>query len=197
LAASSNCSYSQNRKNPLLAIRVQYPFSVIFPKYLNLLFITMFRIIHNIKLVLINTSSLKLNPSSPIWQLIFPLVNTQRKFYAIYFDLSNAFNLVPHSLINKLSTFGLSGGYVNWFRSYLSNRSNQARVSGVLSSPSELFSGVFQGSLLRLMLFNVFINDICNELPTLSIYFLLTISEFIDPFHLRTAICFSLILTPY
>jgi hypothetical protein len=54
---------------------------------------------------------------------ISPLVGSQRQADAIYFDLSNAFDLVPHSLLlHKLSAFGRSGGYVNWFRSYLCNR---------------------------------------------------------------------------
>jgi hypothetical protein len=51
-------------------------------------------------------------------------------------------------LLHKLSAFGLSGGYLNWFRSYLSNRKSQVRVSGILSSPFEVLSGVPQGSVL-------------------------------------------------
>jgi hypothetical protein len=62
---------------------------------------------------------------------ISPLVSSQKQADAIYFNLSNAFNLVPHSLLHKLNAFGLSGGYVNWFRSYLSNRKSWFRVSGV------------------------------------------------------------------
>jgi hypothetical protein len=53
---------------------------------------------------------------------ISPVVDSQRQADAIYFDLSDAFDLVSHSLLHKLSASGLSGGYVNWFRSYLSNR---------------------------------------------------------------------------
>jgi hypothetical protein len=54
---------------------------------------------------------------------ISPSVGPRQQAYAIYFNLSNALDLVPHSLlIQKLSVFGLSGGYVNWFRSNLSNR---------------------------------------------------------------------------
>jgi hypothetical protein len=34
---------------------------------------------------------------------------------AIYFDLTSAFDLVPHSLLlHKLSALGFSGGYVDW-----------------------------------------------------------------------------------
>jgi hypothetical protein len=61
---------------------------------------------------------------------IASLVGSQRQADAIYFDLSNAFDFVNHSLLlHKLSAFGLSSGYINWFRSYLSNRTYQVRIS--------------------------------------------------------------------
>jgi hypothetical protein len=74
---------------------------------------------------------------------IFPLVGSQRQADTIYFDLSNAFELDPHSLLlHKLSDFGLSGGYVNWFRSYLSNRKSRLPTSVILFSSFEVLSGV-------------------------------------------------------
>jgi hypothetical protein len=90
-------------------------------------------------------------------------VSSQRLADAIYCDLRNTVDLVPHSLLlHKLSDFGLSGGYINWFRSYLSNRKSQVRVSGIISSPFEVLSGVPRGSVLRLLFFNAFINDLCG-----------------------------------
>jgi hypothetical protein len=45
---------------------------------------------------------------------IKPLVSSQGQADVIYFELSGAFDLVPHTLLlKKLSVFGLSGGYVN------------------------------------------------------------------------------------
>jgi hypothetical protein len=91
---------------------------------------------------------------------ITPLVCSQGQADATYFDVSNAFDLIPHALLlHKLSALGLSGGYVNWFHSYLSGWQSQVRVSGVLSSPFEIISGVPQGSVLGPLLFNVVINN--------------------------------------
>jgi hypothetical protein len=87
------------------------------------------------------------------------LVGSQRQNYAIYFDLSNAFDIFPQSLLlNKLSAFGLSGGYVNRFRSFLSNRKFQVSISEILPSPFEVLSSVLQRFVRGPLLFNVFIS---------------------------------------
>jgi hypothetical protein len=113
---------------------------------------------------------------------IVPLVGSQRQAHDIYFDLSNWFYPVPHSLLlQKLSAFGLSGGYVNRFRSYLSNRKSQVHVSGIVSSPSEVLSGVPQESVMGLLLFNVFINDIFDAITYSKYLYLLMISKFTEP----------------
>ena len=90
----------------------------------------------------------------------------------IYFDFSKAFDSVNHSiLLNKLSYMGLSPGYVKWFKDYLTNRSFQVKANNVLSSCSPIANGIPQGSPLGPLLFNVFINDICqsvhNSVPIL------------------------------
>jgi hypothetical protein len=85
-----------------------------------------------------------------------PLVCSQGQTGFIYFDFSNAFDVLPHTLLqHKLSDYGLSSGY-------LTNIQSRVRYSGIRSTPFEMQSGVPQGSVSGLLLFNIFINDLCD-----------------------------------
>jgi hypothetical protein len=56
---------------------------------------------------------------------VLPSVCSQGQFDSVYFNLSQAFDKVPYTLLlDKLNNFGLSSFYVNWFQSYLSNKSS-------------------------------------------------------------------------
>jgi hypothetical protein len=77
---------------------------------------------------------------------------SQRQADAVYFNLSNAFVLVPHNLVlHKLSSFGFSDSYVSWFRSYLTNRQSRVRISVTLSLPFKVTSGVPQGPIKTIL----------------------------------------------
>jgi Reverse transcriptase (RNA-dependent DNA polymerase) len=89
------------------------------------------------------------------------------------FDLSAAFDTVDHTvLISRLSSrFGLSGGVLQWFRSYLSDRHQCVRVSGISSSPLLIETGVPQGSILGPLLFILYttpLHDISVRFPAIS-----------------------------
>ena len=61
-----------------------------------------------------------------------PVVETQGQIDSIYFDFSKAFDVVPHKiLLNKLSNFGLSTNYVNWFENYLTDRQSCVRLGNL------------------------------------------------------------------
>ena len=72
---------------------------------------------------------------------------------AIFFDLKKAFDSVPHkSLLETLTSLLIL--YI-YFIVILANRSQQVIINGSSSSKSPVLSGVPQGFILRLLLFNL------------------------------------------
>ena len=74
-------------------------------------------------------------------------MNSQHVTMLILLDLSGAFDTFDHRiLLERLSDeVGIRGTDLNWFRSYLSDRSPRVAVHGVLSRPFDLNYGVPQG----------------------------------------------------
>ena len=82
---------------------------------------------------------------------------------AVFLDLSKAFDTIDHdSLLQKLTKVGFSSSVIDWFRSYLSERTQVTCVENSTSSAKHITVGVPQGSVLGPLLFIIYINELSS-----------------------------------
>ena len=82
---------------------------------------------------------------------------------AVFFDLSKAFDSIPHEgILDSLRHVGVHGPLLKWFSSYLSDRQQRVVLDGQRSPLIKISSGVPQGSILGPLLFIIYMDHISN-----------------------------------
>jgi len=83
---------------------------------------------------------------------------------ATLLDLSAAFDSINHSVLlrrlQKLYMYSIHGAVLKWFKSYLTERRQSVRTWATNSTPSTVFYGVQQRSVLRPILFILYTADV-------------------------------------
>ena len=89
-------------------------------------------------------------------------MNRQHVTLLVNLDLSAAFDTIDHlTLLDRLrDKFGMDGVVLEWFRSYLTDRSQQVSIGSDRSRPMDVHYGVPQGSCLGPLLFSIYTSQI-------------------------------------
>ena len=88
--------------------------------------------------------------------------------FFLYFQ--KTFDTVNHNiLIAKLNHYGIRGITLDWFQSYLTNRKQQTSINNTFSNETMISYEVPQGSVLGLLLFLIYINDLNGAFITHSL----------------------------
>ena len=94
-------------------------------------------------------------------------LNNTEQVDTILLDFSKAFDKVNHrKLYIKLRHYGIRGTLLDWFKDFLTGRTQQVVINGEMSSKAVIKSGVPQGTVLGPLLFLVYINDLPEKITS-------------------------------
>ena len=89
----------------------------------------------------------------------------------VLMDLSKVLDCMPHDLpIAKLHAYGFSQKTVTFIYSYLKRRKQKVKVNSFLSDFLTLLSVAPLGSILGLILFNIFLKDLLSTLKLSDLF---------------------------
>ena len=74
--------------------------------------------------------------------------------------MSKASDGISHDLLIVINAYGFGKNILTLLFSYLKNRKESVRIKTNYSSFLELLPGVPQGSIIGILLFNIFLNDL-------------------------------------
>ena len=90
--------------------------------------------------------------------------------FAAFIDFSKAFDSVNRDfLLYKLLNYNIQGKMYNAIKSLYMTTSSRLNLNGYLTEWFESMAGVRQGDNLSPLLFNIFLNDLVNELKSLNL----------------------------
>ena len=79
----------------------------------------------------------------------------------VFLDLTNAFDTLHHSvLLDKLASLRFSKAAIQWFKAYLTERTQSVVVNRSTSDPQSISFSDPQGSWIGPLLFIIYINDV-------------------------------------
>ena len=96
-------------------------------------------------------------------------MNDDKFVLSLMIDIKKCFDVLDREiLLKKLERCGVRGICLDWFRSYFSDRRQRVFINGCNSANIEdILYGVLQGSVLGVLLFLVYINDLPSACRTL------------------------------
>ena len=115
----------------------------------------------------LHSTALALSESTNHWLLN---MGNGKMNSVIFLDIKKAFDTVNHDiLLDKMSFYGIKGGELDFFKSYLSNRVQCCNVNGSMSGFKQITCGVPQGSILGPLLFLLYMNDLPDAIENTNV----------------------------